>query len=361
MKINGLHEHNNANIRESNIELLRILLMFFIVLHHLIVHGLKNVGYLPYPIEELCVEKQVPLMLVNSFVVVSVNCYVVISGYFGINVNKRKFWNLFSICAFYSILHYIVFAFTSNTFNFKTFIYTFFPFSHNQGLWFVSCYIGLFCISPMLNAATKYLNDKGQKDWIKVLGGLGVITIYFGYLWKNSINFDGYNLINFIFLYMIGRYLYYKKHLPSILFKRMYMMGVYIFSSLITFSIALFFLLQKGQEDYIYYWAWRYNSPFIILGAISLFLYFNTLSVKKEWINYIAKSTFAVYLIHENQHFNKLLYDWYFNATLGMDSIMLILILLGGAVVILGSCLIIDCFRRLLFGLIREMQNSCIV
>lgn len=56
-------------IRESNLELLRILAMFCIVLHHLIVHGIRNVGYLPYSFEEICLDKQIPLIFLNALTV----------------------------------------------------------------------------------------------------------------------------------------------------------------------------------------------------------------------------------------------------------------------------------------------------
>lgn len=251
--------------RNQNLELLRIVAMFFIILHHLIAHGMKNVGYFLYPMEEICLEKQIPLILLNAFTVVSVNCFILISGYFGIKPTKKKLWNLFIVCAFYSVLIYALFH---PTFHIKTFIYTFLPFSHNQGLWFVTCYIGLFLISPLLNAAVSYLNEQKDSEWIKVLGGLAIITFYFGYVWRSDLNHNGFNLVNFIFLYMIGRYLNVINSILQTRIKSIYMMLIYLICTLLTTSIAVYFLLSKGTADYIFYWAWRYNSPFVILGSV---------------------------------------------------------------------------------------------
>lgn len=339
-------ESFKPKIRESNLELLRIVAMYFIVLHHLIAHGVRNIGYTAYPFEEICLQEQIPLILLNAFTVVAVNCYVLISGYFGINPTKKKFFNLLTVCAFYSVIHYLIYASLNQTFYSKEFIYSLLPFSHNQGLWFVTCYIGLFLISPLLNAAVTYLNKKNT-EWIKVLVGLAIITFYFGYLWRTYLNFDGYNLVNFIFLYMIGRYLNEKKQ--SIKIKRNYLIVGYLICTFITAALGVFFLIYKENADYIYIWTWRYNSPFVILGAVSLFMFFNSLSIRKKWINYIGASTFSVYLIHENLHFNVHIYDYMHEISSEMNIIVLILYLIVMALIVLVSCVLIDFVRRLLF------------
>ena len=343
-----------SKVRESNLELLRIVAMYFIVLHHLIAHGMKNVGYLQYPLTEICLDKQIPLIVLNAFTIVAVNCYVLISRYFGINPNKKKFWNLITICAFYSVGHYLVYALLNDTFNIKTFVYSFLPFSHNQGLWFVTCYIGLFLISPLLNASVSYLNEKKESEWLKVLGGLAIITFYFGYLWRTGLNYNGFSIENFIFLYMIGRYLNLKNTTCQKRCKSSYLLISYFVCTLITATLGIFFLLYKGTADYMFIWAWRYNSPFVILGAISLFMFFNSLNIRKKWINSIAASTFSVYLIHENCHVNTLLYDYVREFSNGMNIVTLICILLVVALAVFVACIIIDSVRIVLFTTIKK-------
>ena len=316
---------------------------------------MKNVGYLQYPLTEICLDKQIPLIVLNAFTIVAVNCYVLISGYFGINPNKKKFWNLITICAFYSVGHYLVYAFLNDTFNIKTFLYSFLPFSHSQGLWFVTCYIGLFLISPLLNAAVGYLNEKKNSEWFKVLGGLAIITFYFGYLWRTELNHNGFNLVNFIFLYMIGRYLNVKNTFIQKRLKKLHLLAGYLVCTFITASLGIFLLLYKGTSDYMFYWVWRYNSPFVILGAVSLFMFFNSFTFRKRWINYIATSTFSVYLIHENCHVNTLLYDYVREFSNGMNIVTLICILLVVALAVFVACIIIDSVRIVLFTTIKKV------
>lgn len=79
--------------RNNAIECLRVLIMFYIVIHHCIVSGLDlnktfNMG-------EYCFsDTNIVLSLMNSFVIVSVNIFFLISGYFGIRLSIKKVINL---------------------------------------------------------------------------------------------------------------------------------------------------------------------------------------------------------------------------------------------------------------------------
>lgn len=88
--------------RESNIELLRIVLIFSIILHHLVYHNSLN--YLAgdnFKIAEI----------LGGFAKVAVNCFILIMGFFA---NKSK-WNIkkaIKIVAeslFYSLLFMVIF------------------------------------------------------------------------------------------------------------------------------------------------------------------------------------------------------------------------------------------------------------
>lgn len=86
--------------RNSSIELLRYLLMFFIVIWHSLVHGigLTNIGGIPdFGI------KYLPSLIICSIVCVSVDCFMFISGYFGIRFTWKGFISIVFSCLFYSI------------------------------------------------------------------------------------------------------------------------------------------------------------------------------------------------------------------------------------------------------------------
>ena len=48
---------------------------------------------------------------------------------------------------------------------------------------------------------------------------------------------------------------------------------------------------------------YAYNSPFVILAAVSVFMVFAQIHFRNKWINYIAISSFAAFLLHANHFF----------------------------------------------------------
>lgn len=71
--------------RNSNIELLRFILMFFIFLWHILVHAYE-IKSGPYS----SVQATHIQLIMCSIFVPSVNCFMLISGYYGINFTKDK-------------------------------------------------------------------------------------------------------------------------------------------------------------------------------------------------------------------------------------------------------------------------------
>ena len=87
--------------RLSNIELLRILAMLFVVLHHIVCHGMKL-----YEPPVTFIERTA--IVFDAFLVVGVNLFVLISGYFSIKLSWKSFLNLALICIFFRYFSTIV-------------------------------------------------------------------------------------------------------------------------------------------------------------------------------------------------------------------------------------------------------------
>lgn len=93
--------------RKNNIELCRVCIMLFIVIHHCIVSGLGlneilNNGDCTYS------SYNAFLVILNSFVIVSVNVFFLISGYFGMKYNLKKVLWLIGEITFYSVFVYFI-------------------------------------------------------------------------------------------------------------------------------------------------------------------------------------------------------------------------------------------------------------
>jgi surface polysaccharide O-acyltransferase-like enzyme len=182
--------------RESNFELLRLVCMFFILVLHVNNGGLfKDLGD---------IGQSIPASIFESFCIVAVNCFVLISGYFEIKFNWKSFVHLFIFCFSYTFGFAVLFSLYRNEILLKRIILSFFTFSHSP-YWFVNVYFGLFLFSPILNNLIK---DLTKYDFLVYLIILTIVNVYLGFYTQNGrFNDSGYNIMNFIYLYFIGRYI----------------------------------------------------------------------------------------------------------------------------------------------------------
>ena len=139
-------------IRQSNFELLRIVAMLLIVAHHFLI----ATGRLDYRSGTLRGGE-----LVNSFCVVGVNCFILISGYFGIKFKWSKVAWLFYAIAFVAAVDFCLGMTGAAVFDSDYAINTIIPFTKRHN-WFVPTYLALMCLSPLLNKA---LNAAGKRNW----------------------------------------------------------------------------------------------------------------------------------------------------------------------------------------------------
>ena len=274
--------------RDSNIELLRLICMLLIVFQH-------SIEYCAFPevwdTSVMSGEVSVASILIG-LTYIGVNCFVLISGYYGIKLKVRSVLNIYFICAIYALIGYLLHIYIDGASIGKGLLYhSIFCISHSK-LWFVKCYVGLMLLSPLLNAAIESMQQKTYK-WILVL--LTILNVYFGFLWQdNAFNADGYTIANFVYIYLIGGYISRYVDVDWIRKHRIWNASVYIATSLLwAGSVVLMRYVETPMDE------WGYNNPFTLIGAISFFLLF--LSIPKfynKWVNWLAAGTFAVYVVH---------------------------------------------------------------
>ena len=226
----------NNNARNSNIELIRIVAMFFIACGHIIVHGFKSEESL--------------LNGVYSFAFVGVNLFVLITGYFGINFKWKSLINLVGITFFYYLISLICsLSFFNDTILPGQIIGIFFPISYNVYYWFISAYIFLFLLSPILSFTLKNITNRQLLIFIFILTYINCVS---GWFFGDRINPNGYNTMNLIYLYFIGHCIH-RFNIQS-KFKKRYWLILYITLSIInpfiahfTFLIFIFYPLEFGD------------------------------------------------------------------------------------------------------------------
>ena len=321
-------------MRKSNFELLRILLIIMIItLHYLngsIGGALSNVPvksfnyYLINAIESLCI--------------VAVNVFIIITGYFSYKKNSikvSKVVHLFSLCIFYGVLIYLGMIFFKHIAINKESIGIFIKTIFNR--WFVLTYIVLYLMIPFINKVIDGLSKKNLK--ILILTNVFFFYIFSTFYINTLIHDNGYGIINFVSLYLIGAYIakyYEKKEI-----KKYLTIGIYILCAILTTLMSLY---TKKE-------AFAYSNIFNVIGAISLFLTFKNMNIKdKKIINKISTYTFSTYIIHENAFLGIILYQSLFKCNNYYNSNLLIVNLFYTVLGIYVICILIEFIRRLLFS-----------
>ena len=334
--------------RESNFELLRLVCMLFIILHHFIVHGLKTSGY---PDESSVTFFGIAF---NSLFVIAVNCFVLISGYHSIKASPKGFFRLYIMCVFYLVL-LNAFIFVQNDFSLE-FVEKrgiVMPFSHTK-YWFIRSYFYLFLLSPFLNKITSNCN---KREFIGLLFIGSIITFYFGYLWSGDINSNGYNFMNFIFLYFIGRFIALHTTNEKTEKNKWIAMFVVMLCSLLIIGIVEV-LSHFGLQDKIWKYGYYYNSPLVVISAVAFFLFFRNLKVQSKIINWAAVSVLAVYLVHDNRVVNQLLLEYVSSLSEQIgNNFVLGCVLFLFAVGVLFVCILFDKVRMIITNPIEKMLN----
>lgn len=87
---------NNTKVRQSNLELCRIVAILLVVLLH------SNFGWCGWP--SSIDDCNIPMLFVEAFAIVGVNVFVMITGYFSTNLKTKSIINLFYICLFYAVV-----------------------------------------------------------------------------------------------------------------------------------------------------------------------------------------------------------------------------------------------------------------
>ncbi len=287
---NSMKTPTQKPTRDSNIELLRILAMFMVMILHFNNHGFAN-DILDFQ-GALTITNTVGHFL-ESFAIIAVNVFVLISGLYGIRFKGRGLLSFYLQCFFCGLVAYLLYIlFTGEPITtdiFKQLL----AFTHNKW-WFVVTYLYLYLTAPLLNYAVE---NMPQKTFQWLLLAWAILTFYFGY----SLGYDdGMSYVNFVFLYLIGRYIGVYISQETLCQKRWWSLLLFIGCCLGTFAVAI--TKQHYQYDILYLRPYIYNSWWVIGGAIGLVLFVKSFSFQSRIINWIGGSVFAAYLLQESPY-----------------------------------------------------------
>lgn len=281
--------------RNSNIELLRIILMFMILALHV------NVLSLGFPSVKECVDYPLQSFMryFNEYICLgAVNTYVLISGWFGINYKTKGLCNYLFQCLFFSITIFIVFALLGkielNRINLLSSILL-----YKNAYWFVWSYLILYLFSPILNS---FIQNTKKQTYKRVLISLFLVQTVIYIFTRCGFYQAGYHPLSFIAIYLLARYIRLYGRIPN---KNIAFTG--FFACVLINTLLTFLPIYIQHRDLLLGILFSYTNPLNIVGPLFLLLFFVQLQIRSKIINWIAVSCFSVYLLH--CHFN--LSDYY--------------------------------------------------
>ncbi len=178
---------NNATHRSSNFELMRLVLMVFIMMHHFIYA-------MPYSVVSP------GLHAVDTFFHTAVIGFVLLSGFFGIHFKVKGLLKLLFQVFFYSFFLTLFAFFALHNCSSVEFVRCFMPFT-NGYYWFIAVYLQLYLLAPFIN---QMLGGLSNRQLIIYLLVLSFLFFYIGMIRGGNLCVDGKNVINFAFIYSVG-------------------------------------------------------------------------------------------------------------------------------------------------------------
>ena len=354
---------NTKRKRNSSFELLRIILMSLIVLHHIFINTnslqkLNNNNY-----KKIIFWKYIILKIISNYGYLGNNAFIMISGYFSItktNFNIFKF--LYMIFEIYTYYYPSLFFGKKLNKKYKNIQFPnyskmtiYFPILTRNGNWFIQIYLSLLLFLPYINTGLLSLNKQKYKNL--------VITIIIFYCIFNSfLDFFGFNsnifkttpLISLLLPYIIGGYI----NIYGLYFKFLWKIFAIIYFPLTIMSEIIFdtLALKMNNFNFIKFHlnlSIYMNSIISISGAMSLIFLFQNYKFYSKKINFIAASALGIYLIHGNKHISPYIYNIWLETNNINDKYFFVKYVIK-AIFIIGFSITIDIIRRYTIGLFFE-------
>ncbi len=270
-----------------NLDLLRIVSMFMIVLTHIL-----GKGGLRDAVDGREDAYFFIVWIMQIFAYVAVNCYGLISGYIGLGSESKlsKIALLWLQVLFYTLVITVCFNLFGYQLDGNDWLGAFFPVVTSQ-YWYVTAYFGLLVFKPLLDKGLRFISDKqlGQ-----LVVGIFLVFSLVPALFNNKVLeyslSKGFGMTWLIILYILGAYL---RRLDLEKIKTGFLLALYLFSSLITFL---------GMNGIGEIWFW-YPSPSLVLASLAIFILFAKWKISGQGrlgalIAFLAPASFGVYLIH---------------------------------------------------------------
>lgn len=313
-------------VRNSNFELLRLVAMLLVVLLHTNYFSLGAVESVDFQTAHI-----IPFLKVffEQACIICVNVFVLISGWFGIKPTLKGGFSLLYQVFFYHII-IILFALWMGI-NVPTWMvvdtfYLGYPY------WFVTSYLILYVTSPILNI---FIEKATRKMYFTVL--MAFFILEFSIAWIGGTDFNnGYSFTSFIGLYLLARFI---RIYPIKITQKRGSFDICLYFLMTLIPILLFYITKRSLNMI------SYASPFVVLASLFFFLAFSKLKFQSKLINYLACSSFSIYLVHQHPFIKPYFIELMNNMYNYLGGALYIVFVVLFAVIFGLACIMVDKIR----------------
>ncbi len=340
--VNGKCENlDRQTDRQSNIELLRIVVMAMIVGCHFATHGgfhfeshLITIPRLWWNVIEMG----------GNF---GVDVFIIISGYFLIDnkilrISSKKAVRFWGQIFFYSILlFFVAFIIGRGDASPQNIIKTLLPITFGKW-WFASTYFVMYLIHPYIN---RLLHSFSKEEYQKFI--LFALFIWCIIPTFTTSSFQSNALIEFVLLYSIAGYIKLYGFRRNVASKTWFLF--WLFCSVLTYLSCVFFMLLGTKIEFfathsIYFYS--RNSILTIGMAVSFFMAFLTMDIGiNRLINKVSSATFGVYLLHDSNLLRPFLWNDVFHNSSFQNTAFIIPYSIAVVLAVYIVCTLVDLIR----------------
>jgi surface polysaccharide O-acyltransferase-like enzyme len=294
--------NKNRAGRQSGPEALRCVAMLLVT----VLHYLGKGNLLPSLADGGMDATGAMAWLLESFAIVAVNCYILISGYFSgqprawLGKGIRLYLRVWVFSAGIGLLCAALGVVPAESLTANFYLKILFPVSMGH-YWFMTAYLFFYLLLPLVSVALAHLNAK--QTGVILCGMLLFHCILKSILpFYLDITTNGYDWTWFFTVFLAGAYL--RKADPAFLKKRGLCLGLYVggcFLVTLRGLLLAFVYRRTGMLGPLIGQNIDYNQIFVLLAALGLFGVFLSLDGKISGVlARLAPYTLGVYLLQEN-------------------------------------------------------------
>lgn len=327
--------------RNSSVELFRIIATLLVLMVHF------NGWFVGMPEQfEGFTAKSIGQTIIESISCICVNCFLVITGWYGLRLKWRHIIKIWSIIVWVYVPFYLVMAIYNNDFSLLRLAYEFIAIGKES--YYVQCYLMLMLLSPILNV---FIDKYGRKSLPLVLIFWAIEFLLDCIFSNKSLGFaKGYELTHFVFIYLLIR----TARLYDNEIKQWYnVQRATLILVCCTLIIASLYI--AGVR-----WAFAYTNPLNILMAFTLFYIFEHRKFTSRYIDWFSSSTLSVYIAHVTPPLINILWEWDNHIIQTYPYWQYLILMLATIIIVFISVTLYDKIRELIFDRINNSISSWI-